>query len=207
MLLLRVMGVPARYVTGFRGGDWNSVGGYVAVRDDRAHAWAEAFLPDAGWVRVDATPAGPAPVGPGRVAQVMDALDYFWNRWVVGYDLGRQLELARRAGRHLGPSAPRGPSLATVLLAIGGVAAVVGHRRDGAAAAAAPRPGDAQRPSGAGGQDAGRRPRSVPSIACTARRSDGSRARAGRASRTRRRANTRSACAPPAWSRATASIC
>ena len=106
-------GVPARYVTGFRGGDWNGVGGYVAVRDDRAHAWAEAFLPDAGWVRVDATPAGPAPARAGRaVAQLMDALDYFWNRWVVGYDLGRQLELARRAGRHLGPATPRGPSLA-----------------------------------------------------------------------------------------------
>jgi len=125
VLLLRVAGVPARYVTGFRGGDWNSVGGYVAVRDDRAHAWAEAFLPDVGWVRVDATPAGPAPAGAGRVAQVMDALDYFWNRWVVGYDLGRQIELARRAGRHLGPAAPRRLSLRTGLLAIAGVAAVV----------------------------------------------------------------------------------
>jgi transglutaminase-like putative cysteine protease len=125
VLLLRVTGVPARYVTGFRGGDWNSVGGYVAVRDDRAHAWAEAFLPDAGWVRVDATPAGPAPAGAGRVAQFMDALDYLWNRWVVGYDLGRQLELARRAGRHLGPATPRGPSLVTWLLAFAGIVAAV----------------------------------------------------------------------------------
>src|SRR5262249_52889080 len=46
VLLLRLRGVPARYVTGFRGGDWNAVGGYVAVRDDRAHAWAEAFVAD-----------------------------------------------------------------------------------------------------------------------------------------------------------------
>ena len=51
VLLLRVRGVPARYVTGFRGGEWNAVGGYVAVRDDRAHAWAEAFIADRGWVR------------------------------------------------------------------------------------------------------------------------------------------------------------
>ena len=101
VLLLRVRGVPARYVTGFRGGEWNGVGGYVAVRDDRAHAWAEAFVPDKGWVRVDATPPGPPPPRAGQLSEVMDALDYFWNRWVVGYDLGRQLELARRAGRHL----------------------------------------------------------------------------------------------------------
>ena len=101
VLLMRVRGVPARYVTGFRGGEWNSVGGYVAVRDDRAHAWAEAFVSDKGWVRVDATPPGPPPPRAGQLSEVMDALDYFWNRWVVGYDLGRQLELARRAGRHL----------------------------------------------------------------------------------------------------------
>ena len=101
VLLMRVRGVPARYVTGFRGGEWNGVGGYVAVRDDRAHAWAEAYVADKGWVRVDATPPGPQPARAGHLSEVMDALDYLWNRWVVGYDLGRQLELARRAGRHL----------------------------------------------------------------------------------------------------------
>jgi hypothetical protein len=101
VLLLRVRGVPTRYVTGFRGGEWNPVGGYVAVRDNRAHAWAEAFVQDAGWLRVDATPPGAPLPRAGHVSEVMDALDYFWNRWVVGYDLGRQLELARRAGRHL----------------------------------------------------------------------------------------------------------
>jgi protein-glutamine gamma-glutamyltransferase len=101
VLLMRVRGVPARYVTGFRGGEWNGVGGYVAVRDDRAHAWGEAYVSDRGWVRVDATPPGPPPPRAGQLSEVMDALDYFWNRWVVGYDLGRQLELARRAGRQL----------------------------------------------------------------------------------------------------------
>ena len=110
VLLLRLRGVPTRYVTGFRGGEWNTVGNYVAVRDDRAHAWAEAFLPDRGWVRVDATPPGAPPPRAGHVSEVMDALDYFWNRWVVGYDLGRQLELARRASRHLLPRAAHTPA-------------------------------------------------------------------------------------------------
>jgi len=127
VLLMRLRGVPARYVTGFRGGEWNSVGGYVAVRDDRAHAWAEAFVPDAGWLRVDATPPGAPLPRAGRASEMMDALDYFWNRWVVGYDLGRQLELARRAGRHLAaPSASAsGARIASVVIALAAVAALL----------------------------------------------------------------------------------
>jgi transglutaminase-like putative cysteine protease len=103
VLMLRAAGVPARYVTGFRGGEWNAVGGYVAVRADRAHAWAEAFLPETGWVRVDATPPGPSPPPAGRLAEMLDAFDYYWSRWVVGYDLPRQRDLAVRAGRRLAP--------------------------------------------------------------------------------------------------------
>jgi hypothetical protein len=127
VLLLRLRGVPARYVTGFRGGDWNAVGGYVAVRDDRAHAWAEAYVADGGWVRVDATPPGAPPARAGRLSEVMDALDYFWNRWVVGYDLGRQLELAHRAGRHLTPPAARGSHARGLLIAlpVGALAALL----------------------------------------------------------------------------------
>ena len=123
VLLLRMRGVPARYVTGFRGGEWNAVGGYVAVRDDRAHAWAEAFVPEVGWLRVDATPAGAPLPRAGRLSEVMDALDYFWNRWVVGYDLGRQLELARRAGRHLAP--PASPTSSSRIVSIAVAACVL----------------------------------------------------------------------------------
>ncbi|HEX4403342.1 MAG TPA: transglutaminaseTgpA domain-containing protein [Polyangia bacterium] len=99
-LLLRAAGVPTRYVNGYLGGEWNDVGHYVAVRDNRAHSWIEAFTPDAGWVRVDATPPLPAVAHTGRLRQVLDALDFRWSRWIVGYDLGRQLDLLRRLGRH-----------------------------------------------------------------------------------------------------------
>jgi transglutaminase-like putative cysteine protease len=121
VLLLRAGGVPARYVTGFRGGDWSSLGGYVAVRDDRAHAWAEAFLPDQGWVRVDATPPGEGPLPASRAAELSDALDYWWNRWVVGYDLGRQRDLAHRAARRLAPG-----GFAALATRVGRVAPTVG---------------------------------------------------------------------------------
>jgi hypothetical protein len=102
VLLLRAAGVPARYVTGFRGGEWNPLGGYIAVRGERAHAWAEAFVPGMGWTRVDATPAGADGASPGRLAMAGDALDFLWNRWIVGYDLGRQRAILRRAWIGLG---------------------------------------------------------------------------------------------------------
>jgi hypothetical protein len=134
VLLLRAAGVPARYVTGFRGGEWNSIGGYVAVRGERAHAWAEAFVAGVGWTRVDATPPAEALAPAGRLDATSDALDFFWSRWVVGYDLGRQRDLAHQAwhglGR-LGPGAPLGRILIALLLAaaLGGLVFAAQRRR------------------------------------------------------------------------------
>lgn len=59
-LLLRRLGVPARYVTGYvvqPGQFLRSRYGYRAsVRDDAAHAWVEVWLDDVGWVPVEMTP-------------------------------------------------------------------------------------------------------------------------------------------------------
>ncbi len=133
-LLLRAAGVPTRYVNGYLGGEWNDIGHYVAVRDNRAHSWIEAFTPDAGWVRVDATPPLPAGAHAGRLRQLLDSLDFRWSRWIVGYDLGRQLDLLRRLGRnfHVGlhaPPLPRGgvPGWLVVVLVVA-LAAVAASR-------------------------------------------------------------------------------
>ena len=132
VLLLRAAGVPARYVTGFRGGEWNPIGGYVAVRGERAHAWAEAFVAGAGWTRVDATPPADALAPAGRFADTSDALDFFWSRWVVGYDLGRQRDLARQAWRqlgHFGPSTALGQFLIALVVAAGMVGVALAFAR------------------------------------------------------------------------------
>jgi hypothetical protein len=107
-VLLRASGVPSRYVNGFLGGEWNDIGRYITVRDNRAHSWAEAYLGELGWMRVDATPPSHDLFRMGRLRQLFDSLDFFWGRWVVGYDLGRQVELARGLGHRLGVSESTG---------------------------------------------------------------------------------------------------
>lgn len=61
--LMRAAGVPARVVTGYQGGEAN--GDYLIVRQSNAHAWAEVWLQNRGWVRVDPTRM----VAPERVEQ------------------------------------------------------------------------------------------------------------------------------------------
>jgi transglutaminase-like putative cysteine protease len=70
-LLLRMGGVPARVVTGFTSGAYDSVTSQYVVSDADAHAWVEVWFPRYGWVRFDPTPlaaparAGNAPLLPG----------------------------------------------------------------------------------------------------------------------------------------------
>ncbi|MEQ8661724.1 MAG: DUF3488 and transglutaminase-like domain-containing protein, partial [Gammaproteobacteria bacterium] len=62
--LMRAAGVPARIATGYQGGEFNSLADYLIIREREAHAWAEIYDEQAGWVRVDPT----ATVAPGRVS-------------------------------------------------------------------------------------------------------------------------------------------
>lgn len=55
-LLLRLEGVPTRYVTGFAVGAGSFEAGHYVVRMSDAHAWIEAYV-DGGWREVDPTPA------------------------------------------------------------------------------------------------------------------------------------------------------
>ena len=61
--LMRLAGIPALVVVGYQGGQFNSLGGYLVVRQSDAHAWCEVWNPGKGWERADPTGA----VAPGRV--------------------------------------------------------------------------------------------------------------------------------------------
>ena len=56
-LLLRLNGIPARNVVGYRGGEYNPIGDYWLIRESMAHAWTEAWIDGKGWVLFDATPS------------------------------------------------------------------------------------------------------------------------------------------------------
>ena len=68
--LMRSAGIPARIVTGYQGGEFNPTGNYYIVRQSDAHAWAEVWLADAGWTRVDPTAA----IAPERIEYGADGL-------------------------------------------------------------------------------------------------------------------------------------
>ena len=57
VLLLRLQGVPARYVTGFNVRDDSMEAGQYVVRESHAHAWIEVYMTGRGWVEVDPTPS------------------------------------------------------------------------------------------------------------------------------------------------------
>ena len=110
-LLLRAAGVPCRLVGGFLGGEYNQLGGYYLVSDDKAHVWVEAYIKGSGWVRIDpssfATNAGDVWKAPGsrslklRITLVLDLLNYSWNRSVIAYDFEHQMNIARHVGSRL----------------------------------------------------------------------------------------------------------
>jgi transglutaminase-like putative cysteine protease len=121
-VLMRAAGVPARVVTGYQGGELNTLGNYMIVRQADAHAWVEVWLAGEGWTRVDPTAAvAPARVQAGAAAAVpqgeslplmlrgefrwlhqarltWDSLANSWNQIVLGYAFDQQLLLMQRIG-------------------------------------------------------------------------------------------------------------
>ncbi len=146
VVLMRALDVPARIVTGYQGGELNSVDNYWVLRHSDAHAWAEVWQEGLGWVRVDPTGAiSPDRVGqfrrlatqPGLIAGAFeamtptlaihlratwDAINNRWNQWVLNYTQGRQLDLLR----NIGFEAPSAQDLVVVLLLLMVAASLAG---------------------------------------------------------------------------------
>ena len=147
VILMRGLGLPARVVTGYQGGEYNPVDGFLVVRQSDAHAWAEVWLAGSGWLRVDPTAA----VAPGRTGAMQrlaaprgafasallggvspalaqqlratwEALNNGWNQWVLNYTQGKQFSLLIE----IGFSSPSWEDLSYLLIGVVVLASLTG---------------------------------------------------------------------------------
>lgn len=101
VVLARALGIPARLVNGYAGGERNALGGFVELRQSDAHTWVEVHYEDAGWVRYDPTPpdlrlAGASALSArDRLAALQSALEFWWFRNVIDFDRTRQAAALR----------------------------------------------------------------------------------------------------------------
>jgi len=70
-LLLRSLGIPARFVNGYVVKESDFVGEKAIIRNNRAHAWVEVYINDQGWIPVEMTPSG----GSESISDLVDLLD------------------------------------------------------------------------------------------------------------------------------------
>jgi transglutaminase-like putative cysteine protease len=96
-VMLRDLGIPARYVGGFLPGEYNDLGGDYIIRASDAHAWVEAYFPGYGWITFDPTPAGNGKRKGllARMGLYWDWFQFAWDEWVINYDFSHQTNLAQ----------------------------------------------------------------------------------------------------------------
>lgn len=120
VLLLRMMGVPARVVGGFQGGALTDDDS-VVFQQRHAHAWVEWWQEDVGWIVDDATPTATMPRERlSGLDGLLERLSAFWGDSVVDYALEDQqvaVSAVARAlrGLHLG-SLVKGGLVAVVVI-------------------------------------------------------------------------------------------
>lgn len=115
VFFMRAAGIPARVVTGYQGGELHPSRSHLTVRQYDAHAWAEVWLAGRGWTRIDPTaavapervrlsilelfseenPLSDSPLAMANYRNIrwinslrlqLDALEYSWATWVLGYE-------------------------------------------------------------------------------------------------------------------------
>jgi transglutaminase-like putative cysteine protease len=120
--LMRAVGIPARVVTGYLGGEYNPTGGYWIVRQSDAHAWTEVWLEPDGWTRIDPTAVvAPERLRAGafdvlsdsqastsvrfwrnawmnRVSRLWDGANQWWRENLLDFNLQAQFGLLRSLG-------------------------------------------------------------------------------------------------------------
>lgn len=121
--ILRSVGVPARVIIGYHGGQWNPVSHVVLIQQNNAHAWLEYWQANIGWKQLDPTSF----IAPERIDQTirsrqneqlnqssyfnlsklpwgkkikfyLDSVRFFSARWFLFYNQQTQQNLLQKLG-------------------------------------------------------------------------------------------------------------
>jgi hypothetical protein len=100
-LMVRSLGIPARVVSGYRGGDWAEADQSYTISNNMAHLWVEVYFPDYGWITFDPSPSE-AEDGMSRLESVQNLIARYmlkarilWLQNVVDYRPDESLVLMR----------------------------------------------------------------------------------------------------------------
>lgn len=121
--ILRSVGIPARVVVGFQGGQWNPFAHAIIIQRKDAHAWLEYWQEAVGWQRLDPTSF----IAPERIDQTirsrqnellsqenyftiselpwgqkvkyfLESAQFFSERWFLFYNQNSQQNLLKYVG-------------------------------------------------------------------------------------------------------------
>jgi len=117
--MARMLGIPARIVTGYKSDKSESLKNYLAIKEKDAHAWAELYI-DGKWVRYETTSTASS-IDFGSIAQANAAkkqerkhplvqkinlylmyTKYQIETWILYYSHVRQLQLLEYAKKNPG---------------------------------------------------------------------------------------------------------
>ena len=106
----RMLGIPSRIVTGFKGDKKNMINNYLLVKSSDAHAWVELYFEDEGWVRFDPTTTATRNETTAQTQERLKTQEnpyftkanhyflytkYMINRWILDYDRAKQMQILK----------------------------------------------------------------------------------------------------------------
>ncbi len=81
-VMLRSLGIPARYAVGFNSGKFNSFTGYYEVQNTDAQSLVEVYFPKYGWLSFDPVPGNPTFPSSVEEDRTFGVLQSFWQ-WLM----------------------------------------------------------------------------------------------------------------------------
>jgi transglutaminase-like putative cysteine protease len=107
VMLCRSVNIEARMVTGYHGGEFNSLSNSFTVLQRHAHAWAEYYVPGIGWVHSDPSPISATSSYSGSMLarwamELRQIVQNVWLTSVVTFDNESRQRVAAWIGELLG---------------------------------------------------------------------------------------------------------